>query len=242
MTKGLRLRQIVFACESETSFDTLQHILGFGAPFHDDLSTFGLVNAVFALGDQFVEIVVPKTDDAPARRFLNRNGEGGYMAIFQVPDMNAARARLDKLNMRRVWNADLDDISASHIHPADIGGAIVSIDEPRPAASWRWGGPDWTSNTVPGAASGITLTSPDPAALARRWADALGAEMEDGETHFETLDGPIEFILGEEDAISTYTLTLPDPAAAFARAQDKGLEMTNEGIFFAGTLLKITSP
>jgi hypothetical protein len=33
MTEGLRLRQIVFACESETSFDTCNTFWALGRPF-----------------------------------------------------------------------------------------------------------------------------------------------------------------------------------------------------------------
>ena len=34
--------------------------------------------------------------------------------------------------MRVVWQIDLPDISGTHLHPADIGGAIVSIDRSEP--------------------------------------------------------------------------------------------------------------
>ena len=128
-----RLRQLVIAANSLDTADTLQSVLGLGEPFPDPgVGEFGLVNAVFAIGDQFLEVVVPTAGTAPAQRFIDRGGEGGYMAIFQTDDMAALRTRVDGLSIRRVWNIDLPDISASHLHPADIGGAIVSVDEPRP--------------------------------------------------------------------------------------------------------------
>ena len=90
-----RLRQLVLACETQDSYGQLQQILGLGKPFHDPgVSEFGLHNAVFALGDQFLEIVVPVSDNAPARRFIDRSGEGGYMAIFQTDNIAAARRRM----------------------------------------------------------------------------------------------------------------------------------------------------
>ena len=145
-----RLRQLVIAANSLDTADTLQSVLGLGEPFPDPgVSEFGLVNAVFAIGDQFLEVVVPTTDKAPARRFIDRGGEGGYMAIFQTDDMAALRTRVDGLSIRRVWNIDLPDISASHLHPADIGGAIVSVDEPRPAGSWRAEPARAAARTVP---------------------------------------------------------------------------------------------
>lgn len=238
MTPSLRIRQIVFACESEDSFNQLAFVLGLGTPFHDKgVAEFGLVNAVYAFGDQFIEIVVPKTDTAPARRFLNRNGEGGYMAIFQVPDIEQARARLDGLNLRRVWNIDLPDISASHIHPADIGGAIVSIDDPRPASAWRWGGEHWEGQSVEGAVTGIQLTTPVPGKLPAKWADALGAECDGHE--FETSDGPVTFLKGETEGISGFSLQHPDPQAVIRRAEEAGLETVGESFLFADTRIDL---
>ena len=235
MTSGLRIRQIVFACESTERFSELTAILGLQTPFPDlGVAEFGLVNEVYALGDQFIEIVVPTTPEAPARRFLDRNGEGGYMAIFQVPDIQASRARLDAQKLRRVWDIDLDDISASHIHPADIGGAIVSIDEPRPASAWRWGGPDWDQRSAVGGVCGITLSAPDPVALGKTWATALGADYDDARNCFDTEDGPVCFQHGETTGITAYHLDLPDKASILKRASEQGCEIDARGFEFCG--------
>ena len=65
------------------------------------------------------------------------------------------RARAGEMGIRTVWEMDLPDISGTHLHPADMSGAIVSIDSSRPYGTWRWGGPEWTGKTgkrCPGAA------------------------------------------------------------------------------------------
>ena len=114
-----RIRQLVIAANSLDTAEKLQDILGLGKPYPDPgVGEFGLKNAVFALGDQFLEVIVPVTPDAPARRFIDRFGEGGYMAIFQTPDIAGVRARGDDMKLRRVWNYDSDEIAASHFHPA----------------------------------------------------------------------------------------------------------------------------
>ena len=103
-----RLRQLVIAAETLEAADQLGELLELGAPFVDPgVKEFGLENRVYALGDQFLEVVVPMADSAPARRFIDRVGEGGYMAIFQTDDLNALRARVDGMGIRRVWNIDL---------------------------------------------------------------------------------------------------------------------------------------
>lgn len=190
---SVRLRQIVLADWTFEAADRLVKTHRLKAPYEDPgVSEFGLVNRVYAIGDQFLEIVVPVSENAPAARFLKRNGPGGYMLIFQVSDLAAARARADALNIRRVWNIDLPDISASHLHPADIGAAIVSIDEARPAASWRWAGPDWEKRSASGRLTGAVIETGEPLRRAALWAEILGTgrdgpdmAIEGGVVHFE---------------------------------------------------------
>ena len=157
----------------------LRRAFGWPPPFHDPgVGQFGLTNAVFAVGDTFVEVVAPAQPDTTAGRYLKRRGgDGGYMAIFQVPDVAAARRRVAGLGVRVVWAADLPDIAATHLHPGDVPGAIVSLDWAAPDQSWRWAGPSWTGQVpahAPGGVTGLTIEVNDPAAAARRWAAVLG--------------------------------------------------------------------
>ncbi len=157
----------------------LRRVFGWPPPFHDPgVGQFGLTNAVFAAGDTFVEVVAPAQPDTTAGRYLERRGgDGGYMAIFQVPDLAAARRRVAALGVRVVWTADLPDIAATHLHPRDVPGAIVSLDWAAPELSWRWAGPSWTGQVPgygPGGVTGLTIEVNDPAAAARSWAAVLG--------------------------------------------------------------------
>jgi hypothetical protein len=178
---GPRLRQVALvAHDCGQVSDALRAAFGWGEPFHDPgVGRFGLTNAVFAAGDTFVEVVAPVQAGTTAGRYLERRGgDGGYMAIFQVPDLAAARARLPGLGVRVVWTADLPDIAGTHLHPKDVPGAIVSLDWAEPAGSWRWAGPAWTGR-VPehpggGGVTGVTIEVADPAAAAARWAAVLG--------------------------------------------------------------------
>ena len=240
----LRLRQLVFASHAQADIDQLKHVLGLGDGFVDPgVAEFGLTNGVFALGDQFLEVVVPVQDETAAGRFLSRSqGLGGYMAIFQTDDLNAVRARADAREIRRVWNIDLPDISASHLHPADIGAAIVSIDEARPAGSWRWGGPDWQSQSVPGSLCGLEVTCVDPQKMSETWGTVLGATAESiGHQVYAlpTADGPIRFVPGARDYLSAYTLRHSAPEACLKRAQTRGLTCSETGFHFAGVQVQL---
>jgi len=173
-----RLRQAVIAAvELDPVVDRLTAELGLGAPFADpNVGHFGLRNAVFAIGDTFLEVVSPVRDDTAAGRLLERRGgDCGYMAMFQVDDVAAARRRAAEQGVREVFEVELDEITEAHLHPVDIGGAIVSVSEPRPPESWLWGGPGWAERASAGRVAQITVAVPEPEPVRERWAAIVGA-------------------------------------------------------------------
>jgi hypothetical protein len=196
----VRLRQAVLvAAELAPVERTLRESLALGEPFRDPgVGMFGLENAVFALGDCFLEIVSPTQPGTAAGRYLERHdGDCGYMVMFDLEDLAGARARADASAIRVVWQIDLPDISGTHLHPADIGGAIVSIDGSNPYGSWRWGGPEWTGRTgqgASGALAGVVLAVAEPTTIAARWAEVLGVALDDGGQTLALEDGEVRFV------------------------------------------------
>ncbi len=193
------------AAELEPVASALRATLGLGEPFQDPgVGYFGLSNAVFALGDCFLEVISPVQPNTAARRYLDRHGgDGGYMVIFDMEDLEGARARAERADIRVVWQIDLPDISATHLHPADMRGAIVSLDRSRPYGTWRWGGPQWTERTgsgAPGRLAGITVAVRDPAAVMKRWAHVLDVPVRDGLRPGLALDGgEVSFLAVENE-------------------------------------------
>jgi hypothetical protein len=238
MTGSIRLRQLVIAAQAPSAIEMLQTVLGLGDYFVDKgVGEFGLTNGVFAIGDQFLEIVVPVAETAPAQRFIDRSGEGGYMAIFQTDDLSAVRARAGAMGIRRVWDIDLEDIDASHLHPADMGAAIVSVDEARPAESWRWGGPDWQANASKGRLVGAKILAPEPEVMAQRWSDVLGAEVDGAKVRLS--DAVLVFERGETERLAAFDLELPDADDVLARGREAGLIVEGRSVMFAGVELKL---
>src|SRR5262245_66653225 len=175
----MRLRQVVIAARDlETTVAQLTAVLGIAVSFPDPtVAEFGLVNAVMPVGDTFLEVVSPVAASAPARRFLDRRGgDGGYMVMLQSEHLDDDRRRIAALGVRVVWQVDLDDIRDTHLHPADVGGAILALDDAKPAGSWRWAGPCWESQVRTDrvrAITGVQLAAADPAVLAARWSEVL---------------------------------------------------------------------
>jgi hypothetical protein len=182
-----RLRQVALvAADLTTTVAVFEAGLGLRTPFADPgVAEFGLRNAVWEVGTDFLEVVSPDRKGTTAGRLLERRGDGGYMAIFQLEgfdELGAARERAATLGARVVWSVDLEDIATSHLHPKDVPGAIVSLDAATPPASWRWGGPRWTGGPpehLPGGGiAGVTIAVEDPAGTAARWADVVGCRLD----------------------------------------------------------------
>ncbi len=220
----VRLRQAVLAAgELEPVATALQRELGLGEPFRDPgVGAFGLENAVFAIGDCFLEVVAPTREGTAAGRHLERHGgDGGYMVIFDLEDLDSARERAESLGVRVVWRLDLADISGTHLHPGDMRGAIVSIDCSRPYGAWRWGGPDWTGRIAApaaGALAGITVAVADPAAVAERWGSVLGVQASGEEEPVLRLEGgEVRFAASDaepEPGIVEIAVEVPDDVRA----------------------------
>jgi catechol 2,3-dioxygenase-like lactoylglutathione lyase family enzyme len=246
----MHIRQIALvARDLEPAVADLCAVLGVAVGFRDPgVAEFGLRNAVMPVGTTFLEVVSPARDDTTAGRFLaRRGGDGGYMVILQTDDLAAARARLARHGARVVWEATLDDIATVHVHPRDVGGAIVSIDQPRPPASWRWAGPGWERSVrtdVVRRIVGVEIEAPDPPRTAARWAELLGlsAPHAHGDGATVALDGGVLRFApagtrGEGLAALDVAAVASDVALATARA--RGLPVRGRSVSVCGVRIDL---
>lgn len=230
----MHIRQIALvARDLDPVVADLCAVFDIAVSFNDPgVAVFGLRNAVLPVGETFLEVVSPVTADASAARYLERRkGDGGYMVILQTDDLAADRRRLGALGVRIVWETTLDDIATVHLHPRDLGGAIVSIDQPRPAAAWRWAGRGWERQIRTDRVmriAGVCIETPHPPVLAARWAQVLGVDWhrEGGERGVVTLRHGAVHMLPEDDGrgegISAIVLESADATAVRHAAERRG--------------------
>jgi hypothetical protein len=241
----MRLRQVVLvAAELEPTAELLRTLFGLGPGYRDPgVGEFGLENVVFAVGDTFLEIVSPVEEGTAAGRYLERRGgDGGYMVILQVDDMEETRRHLAELGVRIVWRSDHDDIKGTHLHPRDVGGAIVSLDEATPPSSWRWAGPRWPDEGAAAKARAITaveLQSEDPDALATRWGEVLriAPEHRDDTVHLALDGGELRFGAardGRGEGVRGFDVVVGDRAAVERAAAARGLALDGDALECCG--------
>ena len=171
----IRLRQVcLVARDRDTVVGHLENVFDIRTGFNDPaIHRLGLHNAVIPVGDQFIEVVAPITSGTTAERYLNRrNGDGGYMLIFQTDDFAGHRARVDSFGIRIVADYSSEGFTDMQLHPADTGGTFVEIDEQTPPGDWHPAGPHWrdaVSTTLVTSLAQADVGCADPAAVSTRW-------------------------------------------------------------------------
>jgi Glyoxalase-like domain len=245
----MRLRQIALvARDLAAAHADIAAVLGVNYAYDDPgLAKYGLRNAVFPIGDTFLEVVSPKQPGTTAERLLQkRGGDGGYMVILQVDDLMQARARVRDASARIADLTDGDGFAFTHIHPKDIGGAILSLDHMEPKERWEWGGPDWQSHVRTDtslAVVGAELQSEDPAKMAARWSEVLGrGAVEAGNLWRISLDqGEIRFVKaadGRGEGLGAFDIAVRNVKQVEARAAARGL-IDDGSVILAGTRVRL---
>ena len=153
----MRLRQIALVTpELRPVEQDICNQLGLEVCYRDPgLAHFGLRHGLYAIGDQLLEVVAPKQPGTTAGRFLERRGgEGGYMILLQTDDVEQHKSRVESAGMRVVHDGEIKQHGAAirgiHLHPKDVGGAILSLDQAQPKESWLWAGHDWQYHSLDG--------------------------------------------------------------------------------------------
>ena len=92
-----------------------------------------------------------------------------------------------------------DEINARtiHLHPKQVGGAILSIDHMNPKNAWLWAGTNWEKDinkNLVDVLSGVVMQSEDPEQLCMQWEKALGIKRAQNELKIQLAESTINFV------------------------------------------------
>jgi Glyoxalase-like domain len=253
------LRQVVcVAARLEPAAEALCAVLGLRVAFRDPgVARFGLENGVVPADGTFIEIVAPTREGTAAGRYLaRRGGDGPYMVILQTDDALAARARIAAQGVRVVEKIARPAYVATHFHPADTGGVLLSIDHVPggdrrdPRCPWPPAGADWETairtETV-GAVTGVDLQSDDPPAQAALWSRLLEQRLSDdpdGAPALALENARLRFVPatdGRGVGIAAYELAACDLPRILAAARARGLAHSHDTVELCGTRFRLRS-
>ena len=212
--------------------DSLCNLFDIKVSFNDPgVAHFGLENAVLPVGTDFLEVVSPVEENTTAGRYLDRrNGDGGYMVIIQVDDFLAAKQSVKENNITVVWESDHPDARAIHLHPKQMGGAILSLDWMNPKESWKWAGPNWdkfVNTSLVNRFVGVEIQAENPEDMKNTWQSVLNLKSERVTGNQINLDNTWIRFLEDEDGrgagVSAFCLEADDNDKLFEKASDLGL-------------------
>ena len=169
------IRQLVIvALKRDEIVEKLCNLFEIKVAYYDPgIIHFGLENALLPIGNTFLEVISPVEDNTTAGRFLDRRGgDGGYMVIIQVDDFNFSKKAVQNASIDIVFESEDPNARAIHLHPKQLGGAILSLDSMDPPESWKWAGDNWkekVNTTLVESIAGVQVQSSDPLEMKRKW-------------------------------------------------------------------------
>ena len=243
----LRLRQIALVAEKLAPIERqFSEVLGLHVVFRDKgVGAFGLENALFPLGNQFIEVVAPIRENTAGGRYLERRGgDGGYMFITQCDEHAPRRKRVEELGVRIVNQFEREHFRNMQLHPKDTGGTFFEIDEQlgpgahNPAGPWDPAGNDAEaaidkrSDRVTGILA-AEIQADKPTECAARWSRIAELPVRsDGSGNPTIQFGVVNLRFvpctdGRPEGLAGLDLRCPDPAPVLAAA--RAIEAVRDG-------------
>ena len=231
------IRQLVIvAKERDKVVENLCDLFQIKVAFHDPgIIHFGLENALLPIGNTFLEVISPVEENTTAGRFLDRRGgDGGYMVIVQVDDFNLSRKAVENAGIDVVFESEDPKARAVHLHPKQLGGAILSLDYMDPPESWKWAGDNWSEEvdtTLVESISGVQVQSSDPNEMKRKWQSVLSVNTEIAKSIINLDNTIIEFtedVDGRGNGVSAFQIKVNDKDEINRRAQKMNLLINNQ--------------
>jgi hypothetical protein len=246
----LRLRQVCFVSRRLAALrDDLVEVFDL-SPCNSDphAASFGLENVLLPIGTSFLEIVSPIQEGTAAGRYLDkRNGDGGYMAIFDSDEIDRFRAHIAANGVREAAFLEYKGFNALQMHPRDLGGPLLEINRTvggagisgnyHPAGS-RWRDHVRTSRVQ--GLLGVEVQSNAPEALARRWASILMRDdpvSRDSEWHVAADNAVLRFVKdndGRGEGLGGIDVATNDPIGIHNAAQRRRLRSQGDHILIGG--------
>ena len=255
----MRLRQVAFVAEPlAPAVEEVRSILGLDVCYEDpNVGKWGLTNALFPIGTDFLEIVSPFQPGTSAGRYLTRRGgNGGYMVIFQSADARVERERLAAQGVTFIHEADRQGpYHATQFHPKNLGGILVSIEScgppetfRNPAGPWYPAGQNWEPHIRTERISkllAVELQAENPEALASTWSKVLDVPVSRdsiGAAQLVFENASVRFVTaidGRGTGVGAIDVKAADRAAVLKAAAAKGLKRSESQVLVCGVRVNL---
>jgi methylmalonyl-CoA/ethylmalonyl-CoA epimerase len=134
----LRIDHVGIACRSlDAAIERYTSVFGLTVVSQEANAEQGVREAMLATsGESYIQLLEPLRDDTPVGRFLARRGEGIHHVGYAVPDVVAALETFGGRGVRLIDERPRHGsmgASIAFLHPADLGGVLTELVQPRAA-------------------------------------------------------------------------------------------------------------
>lgn len=155
----IKIRQIrqvaAIVPDLEPAVALMNELLDIEPSTRQELTEFGLINAVLPVGEQFLELLQPVTEDSSGWRYLQKRGPGFYMLIFESDEGLRAKTQAEEVGVPVVWAADTETFVSVHFDPRVTAKTLVSVDTSKVEQGWPAAGLDWPNHVRTDIVTGI---------------------------------------------------------------------------------------
>ena len=227
-----RIRQVAtITHDLDRAVGLYSRVLGIQATPSRELPAYGLRNAILPTGrGTFLEVLAPTDPQSAGARFLERRGEGVYLLIFQVDNLEEALGHLDAHGVQVTGRSESVASKSAFLHPRGINGAFIELVQPAQPQSWPEVEPGGEQEPVPGALvqqiRQVVVLVRDLEGAIQRWETLFGIKATN-RLHVDHGDLDIAILPVGKSGTFIELATPGSPSAASQRFLDK----VGEGLY-----------
>ena len=109
---------------------TYRRLFGATLEHREAVADQGVEAASLLVGESRIELLSPTGEDTPVGRFLARRGPGMHHVAYEVPDVGAALAELERAGAALIDDAPrrgLFGLEVAFVHPDAVHGVLTEV-------------------------------------------------------------------------------------------------------------------
>ena len=129
----------------ETAIDHYERVWGLTLAHREVVPEQGVEEAMFRLGDTYLQLVAPLSPETPVGRFIERRGEGLHHIAYQVDEIEAALASARENHLMLVDDEPRRgsrNTRVAFVHPKTNHGVLVELVQAPAGSGLPAPGPD----------------------------------------------------------------------------------------------------
>jgi methylmalonyl-CoA/ethylmalonyl-CoA epimerase len=116
-------------------------VLGAVVVHREDVESDAVHEALISVGDSFIQLLTPTSDDSTVAKFLDRHGEGLHHVGYRVANCAEALAALKSSGARlvdEVPRRGSRETTIAFVHPQTSFGTLIELVEEPPMSATPW--------------------------------------------------------------------------------------------------------